>query len=220
MMRNICYSVFLWLMLGTTERTILISSLQARQIIKATYRGKPRLKPAESVALQDVAEGSTILSIPMRLALTDQLVFEDALQNETSEGSLAARLLKEHELGSSSAWFPYIQVILAKTEANHFLYDANSMTFKTQWLPLIDCYLTEMTLSQNFSCILVFAIITSDNSSRIVTKLVDFHCADSPKVSLQCVWKLVRSWHQRAPDGDSARRHAARTQFWQKERQN
>lgn len=56
----------------------------------------------------------------MRLALTDQLVFEDALQKESSEGSLAARLLKEYKLGSSSAWFPYIQVILAQTEANHF----------------------------------------------------------------------------------------------------
>ena len=61
-------------------------------------------------SLKDVAEGTEILSIPMRLALTDQ-VPGDAPSKEPPEMRLAAKLLREVKLGSMSVWHSYVKVI-------------------------------------------------------------------------------------------------------------
>ena len=67
--------------------------------------------PIMMLNLQDVDEHVVLLSIPMRLALTDRSLKNPALADPNSppDVRLAANLLAEMELGLASPWHPFVQ---------------------------------------------------------------------------------------------------------------
>ena len=64
--------------------------------------------------LQPIAAGQLLLSVPLRLALTDYEGDPDAVAHGLAGAPwavrLAAKLLREVHLGPASQWAPYLQV--------------------------------------------------------------------------------------------------------------
>lgn len=68
--------------------------------------------------LQHASKGEILLSIPLRLAITDYP--DDKAGNEAlGRGSpsnlrLALKLLQQHKAGEASQWFPFLQVFFQR----------------------------------------------------------------------------------------------------------
>ena len=70
--------------------------------------------PKEGFYSQDASKGETLLSIPLRLALTDH-ANDEAGNQALGRGSpsnlrLALKLLQQVQEGTKSQWYPFIQV--------------------------------------------------------------------------------------------------------------
>ena len=94
-------------------------------MVSRLLHGSPAFGQRMLLCVQSIASGQQLLAVPLRLALKDYADDPEAAAHCLADAPwavrLAAKLLRELQLGPASQWAPYLQVSTHSCSSARFL---------------------------------------------------------------------------------------------------